>query len=110
MNLGFSGVQIPLQFEGVARSDGVAATREITTPPVGHPFKLKGNLGSGYRVSKRPRQQNPRIHILDIRMPAKRHRDVQLFVDDLQRFGHARLAHRAQPVDHGTADEDAFGS
>ena len=95
MNLGFVGLKIPLQFEGVARSDGVAATREITTPPIGHPFKLKGNLGCGYRVSVRPSQQNPLIHILDIRMSTKRHRDVQLFVDDLQRFSHTRLAHRS---------------
>ena len=45
LGLNVNGVfaTIPLQFEGVARSDGVAAAREIATPPVGHPFKLKRN-------------------------------------------------------------------
>jgi len=40
--------------------------------------------------------QNTLIHPLDIRPPAKRHGQVQLLVDDLQRFGHALLAHGAQ--------------
>jgi hypothetical protein len=36
--------QISLQCEAVSCSDEVAATREIATPPVEHPFMLKGNL------------------------------------------------------------------
>ncbi len=36
--------------------------------------------------------------------PQKRHGDVQFLVDDLQRLGHAGLAHRAQAVDEGAAD------
>ena len=42
--------KIPLQFEGVARSDGVAAGWRGATPPVGHPFATKGNLDDGHRT------------------------------------------------------------
>lgn len=35
------------------------------------------------RCWKRPRQKNPLIHAVDVRVPTKRHRDVEFFVDDL---------------------------
>ena len=37
-------------------------------------------------------------HIVDVAMPTERHRGVQLFLHDLQSFGHSGLTHRAKAM------------
>src|SRR5580765_8535861 len=59
--------------------------------------------------SKRPRQQNARIHLVDLRATAKGHRDVEFLVDDLQRARHAGFAEGAHPLEEAAADQRAAG-
>ena len=48
-----------------------------------------------------------RAEIADIVDPAKRHGDVHLAPDDIERAFHARLPHRPQPIGEGATHEDA---
>ena len=43
---------------------------------------------------KTPWQQNSFVHRVDVGLATKRHRQIKLFVNDLQRFGDTCLAHR----------------
>ena len=46
----------------------------------------------------RSRQQNRFIHAVDLRAPAKGHRQIKFLVDDIERFGHTSFAHGAQAI------------
>src|SRR5262245_27778917 len=49
-------------------------------------------------------------YLLHIAQTAERHGDIEFLADDVEGFGHTGLAQRAEAVDVGAADEDAFGA
>ena len=55
-------------------------------------------------------QQNIAIQCLYIAPATERHGCVELFVDDLERFGHTLFAHCTQAIDPGPADHHALGA
>lgn len=57
-----------------------------------------------------PRHKDAGVHRLDVSAPAKRHGQIQLLVDDLQRFCHALFTHGAQAVEECAAYVGAFGA
>jgi hypothetical protein len=61
-------------------------------------------------ISTRRRQQDPLVHTADVGVPAKGHREVQFFLDDLQAVRDTGLAHRTQPVEEAAADQRALGA
>src|SRR5258708_9238745 len=46
--------------------------------------------------------------LADVGVPAERHREVELLAQDREALRDARLAERADSVDEGAPDEDAF--
>ncbi|SCB44631.1 hypothetical protein GA0061101_11959 [Rhizobium lusitanum] len=69
---------------------------------------MGGRLGDG--LVALDLGDNSPIHRLDIALAAKRHGYIQLLADDLERQRDAFLAHGAQAVEEGPADEGALGA
>jgi hypothetical protein len=77
--------------------------RKNATPPTTRLRERSDSL----KCSVRARQQNAFVHVLNVGVSAKRHGDVQFFVDDLQRLGDTNLAHGAQAVHKSAANHGA---
>src|SRR6478736_3758822 len=57
-----------------------------------------------------PADEDVLVDIPDVAQAAERHGDVELLADDVERGGDALLAHGAEPVEEGAADEGALGA